>query len=154
MTQIFRYRVFTMFMVTFSLSSCLKDESTVPIVIIDPSPWYSYSSVWNEVAQKKGDNEFISIENSNTFSLSWDYVDSTKSTIIGKYTYIPTNFFYKIDTTGHFLAKNNSMFFIRASTYKLDTIATFLYRIENNTLTLRDTSVSPNMEITYKAENN
>jgi len=132
-------------------SSCLKNEIEEPTLIIDPIE--TLVGVWQETEKKIGDGEPELIKEGNQLRL-WSFAGNADANHDGKinqaqhYEYNPENLGISVDKAGAISFENGLISFINLRNgVSMDTVAIVKYDHDEETLTIWDTTVTPDVAI-------
>lgn len=130
------------------ITSCLRDDDGAePEHIIDPVEILLGS--WHETEKKVGDADAEPITDGRLLTL-WSSGPNDGNIGSAHYQYNPGNLGIAVDTVGNIHMENGFLSFINLiDGENMDTVATLKYTLTGETLVIRDTSVTPSVEILY-----
>lgn len=139
---------------TLSLFSCLKDDNGDDQTgRPDPLEW-KYGITWKETEEKIGEGEWTNIADGSSLELSFNYVDTVKTTLQGMYGYSPSRLHGDFDKLGFILVTKDFVSFsypLQNDTNK-DTVTLPIYYINNpedTFLVIRNVKKDPVIEVKY-----
>jgi len=131
------------------LSACQKVESNIPEPTVD---WESWGNVmiWTETESKTGDSDWKKISEGK--NLTFFYNPSVDQPVLperGAYNYKPSiNINIKVEA--YFERTKSTLLFLTYSAAKADTTILAYRLYDSSTLLIKDTTVTPIIEIKYR----